>query len=75
MVNRVDMKKALAEIESSLDLDYAAIAEKYGLVRSTLSRQARGKTTSRAEFLSRSLQLDGRRMSGMMSALASDPYR
>jgi len=50
MVNEDDMKKALAEIESSKAPDYAIIARKYGLTRSTLSRRARGKTTSRAEF-------------------------
>jgi hypothetical protein len=52
MVNEDDMKKALAEIESSEAPDYAAIARKYSLTRSTLSRHARGKTTSRAEFQS-----------------------
>jgi len=52
MVNEDDMKKALAEIESSEAPDYAAIARKYSLTRSTLSRRARGKTTSRAEFQS-----------------------
>jgi len=50
MVNEDDMKKALAEIESSEAPDYATIARKYSLTRSTLSRRARGKTTSRAEF-------------------------
>ena len=44
------MQKALDEIESSLDPNYAAIAKKYDLIWSTLSRRARGKTTSRAEF-------------------------
>jgi hypothetical protein len=50
MVNEDDIKKALAEIESSKAPDYAIIARKYSLTRSTLSRRARGKTTSRAEF-------------------------
>ena len=50
IVNEDDIKKALAEIESSKAPDYAIIARKYGLTRSTLSRRARGKTTSRAEF-------------------------
>jgi hypothetical protein len=52
MVNEEDMRKALAEIESSEAPDYAAIARKYRLTRSTLSRRARGLTTSRAEFQS-----------------------
>jgi hypothetical protein len=56
MVNEEDMQKALAEIESSEAPDYAAIARKYGLTRSTLSRRARGLTTSRAEFQSQSHQ-------------------
>jgi hypothetical protein len=46
------MQKALDEIGSSLEPNYATIAKKYKLERSTLSRRARGKTTSRAEFLS-----------------------
>jgi len=50
IVNEDDIKKALAEIESSKAPDYAIIARKYSLTRSTLSRHARGKTTSRAEF-------------------------
>jgi len=52
MVNEDDMKKALAEIESSEAPDYTTIARKYSLTRSTLSRRARGKTTSWAEFQS-----------------------
>jgi ribosomal protein S24E len=51
-VNEEDMRKALAEIESSEAPDYAIIARKYGLMRSTLSRRARGQTTSRTEFQS-----------------------
>jgi hypothetical protein len=56
MVNEDDMKKALAEIESSEALDYAAIARKHHLTRSTLSRRARGLTTSRAAFQSQTHQ-------------------
>jgi hypothetical protein len=41
-----NMKKALAEVESCSKLNYSEIAEKYSLVRTTLSRRARGKTTS-----------------------------
>lgn len=52
MVNEEDMRKVLAEIESSEAPDYTVIARKYGLMRSTLSRYARGLTTSRAEFQS-----------------------
>jgi hypothetical protein len=47
-----DMKAALAEIESYSNPNYAKMAEKHGLVRSTLSRRARGKTTSREQFQS-----------------------
>ena len=50
MINEQDMQKALAEVESSLDPNYAEIAKKYGLDRTTLSRRARGKTTSREDF-------------------------
>jgi hypothetical protein len=50
MVNEEDMKQALAEIETSEDLNYRAIAAKYKLTYTTLLRRAQGKTTSRAEF-------------------------
>jgi len=50
MVNEQDIQKALAEIESSLDPNYTAIAKKYGLTLSTLIQRAKGKTTSREEF-------------------------
>ncbi|PMD52929.1 uncharacterized protein K444DRAFT_619618, partial [Hyaloscypha bicolor E] len=52
MVNEEDMRKVLAEIESSEAPNYATIARKYRLTRSTLSRRARGLTISRAEFQS-----------------------
>jgi hypothetical protein len=52
MVNEDDIKKALAEIESSKAPDYTIIARKYGLMQSMLSRRTRGQTTSRAEFQS-----------------------
>jgi hypothetical protein len=41
-----DMKKALAEAESCSKPNYSEIAEKYSLVCTTLSRRARGETTS-----------------------------
>ena len=50
MVNEDDMRKALAEIESSSDPNYTAIAKKHGLVPSTLIRRVQGKTSSIAEF-------------------------
>jgi hypothetical protein len=50
MVNEDNIKKALAETESSKASNYTIIARKYSLMRSTLSRRARGKPTSRAEF-------------------------
>jgi hypothetical protein len=50
IVNKENMRKALAEIKSSKAPDYAIIARKYGLTRSMLSRHTRGLITSRAEF-------------------------
>jgi hypothetical protein len=50
MFNKEDMRAALAEIECSLEPDYADIARRHHLDRSTLSRRARGITTSREEF-------------------------
>jgi hypothetical protein len=52
MVNEDDMKKALAEIESSSKPNYTEIAQKHSLVLSTLLRRVQGKTTSRAEYQS-----------------------
>ena len=52
MVNEQDMQQALAKIETSEAPNYAAIARKYKLTLSTLTRRAKGKTTSRAEFQS-----------------------
>jgi transposase-like protein len=52
MVNEDDMKKALAEIESSSKPNYTEIAKKHSLVPSTLLRRVQGKTTSRADFQS-----------------------
>jgi len=56
MVDEQAMQKALADIESSSAPNLSEIALKYGLERSTLSRRVAGKTTSRAEFLSRTHQ-------------------
>src|ERR1700716_399994 len=52
MVNEDNMKKALAEIESSLKPNYAQIAWDHGLVLSTLICRVQGKTTLREEFQS-----------------------
>ena len=52
MVNEEDMKKALAAIESSKAPNYSAIARDHHLTRTTLSRRAKGQTTSRQEFQS-----------------------
>jgi hypothetical protein len=52
MTHEERMEKALAELESCSKPNYAALAKKYELERSTLSRHARGKTTSREEFQS-----------------------
>ena len=45
IVNKEDIQKALAEIESSKAPDYTIIARKYRLMWSILSRYARGLTT------------------------------
>jgi hypothetical protein len=47
-----DIRKALAEVESCSKPNYTTIAEKYGLVWSTLSRRAKGETTSGEQFQS-----------------------
>jgi hypothetical protein len=52
MVNEEDMRQALAEIETSEDPNYTAIAKKHKLTPLTLIRRAQGKTTSREEFQS-----------------------
>jgi len=44
------IKKALAKLESSSSPNYSEIAQKYQLVQSTLSRHAKGQTTSRQEY-------------------------
>ena len=56
MVNEHDMVQALAECDISEAPNYAAIAKKYHLERSTLSRRYRGKTTSKEHFESQRLQ-------------------
>ena len=50
MAHEDRMRKALAELESYLKPNYSAIARKYDLVRSTLTRRALGETTSREDF-------------------------
>ena len=40
MVNEEDIKQALAEIETSKDFNYCAIATKYKLTYTTLLRRA-----------------------------------
>ena len=52
MVNKDDMKKALAEIERSLKPNYAQITRDHSLVLSTLMYRIQGKTTPREGFLS-----------------------
>jgi hypothetical protein len=52
MVNAQDMEQALAECDISEAPNYAEIARKYNLDRSTLSRRYRGKTTSREDYQS-----------------------
>lgn len=56
MVNEHDMIQALAECDISEAPNYAAIARKYNLERSTLSRRHRGKTTSRELYESEHMQ-------------------
>ena len=52
MAHEERMRKALAEIESCSKPNYSAIARKYQLERTTLSKRAKGQTTSREEFQS-----------------------
>jgi hypothetical protein len=56
MVNERDMQKALDELKASSKPNISNIADKYGLERTTLSLRVKGKTTSRAEFLSERYQ-------------------
>ena len=56
MVNKHDIVQALAEYNILEAPNYAIIAKKYYLERSTLSRRHRGKTTSREHFESQRLQ-------------------
>jgi hypothetical protein len=50
MTHEDRMRKTLAELESFSKPNYSAIAKKYNLVRSTLTRRAQGETTSREQF-------------------------
>jgi hypothetical protein len=50
MVNAQDIEQALAECDISEAPNYAVIAKKYNLDRTTLSRRHRGKTTSREDY-------------------------
>ena len=50
------MQAALAEIESSKEPNYSAIARNWKLTPSTLIRRAQGKTTSREDFQSQVYQ-------------------
>jgi hypothetical protein len=52
MAHEDDMRKALADAESSSKPNYAEIARKYKLEQTTLSKRARGQTTSREQFQS-----------------------
>jgi hypothetical protein len=46
------MQKAVADLESYLKPNYAALARKYELERTTLAKRHQGKTTSREQFQS-----------------------
>ncbi|KAF4634702.1 hypothetical protein G7Y89_g3400 [Cudoniella acicularis] len=48
------MQKALAELKSLPKPNYAMIARKYDLERTTLAKRAKGQTTSREQFQSES---------------------
>ncbi len=50
------LAEALAECDLADDPNYADIARRFNLVRSTLWRRHVGRTRSRAEFLSQSIQ-------------------
>jgi hypothetical protein len=52
MAHEERIRKALAEIESCSKPNYSAIARKYQLERTILSKRAKGKPTSREEFQS-----------------------
>jgi hypothetical protein len=56
MVNEHDMMQDLAECDVSEAPNYAVIAKKYNLERSTLSRRHRGKTVSREQYESEHMQ-------------------
>jgi hypothetical protein len=57
MVETLDINTALEEVRNTESPNYAAIADKHGVHRSTLSRRARGVTRSREEFTSDELKL------------------
>ncbi len=50
MVNKKDIKAALAEIETLKDPNYYNIARKFKLIHITLLRHAKGFTCFRADF-------------------------
>jgi hypothetical protein len=52
MTNEEAIKKALAELESSLKSNYTEIAKKYEIGRHALSRRHESQTTSRRDFFS-----------------------
>jgi hypothetical protein len=57
MAKKKDINTALEEVRNTESPNYAAIADKHGVHRSTLSRRARGVTRSREEFTSSELKL------------------
>jgi Tc5 transposase DNA-binding domain len=56
MVNEADMERALAECQLSDKPNYAYLAVKYTLDRTTIMRRHKGQSRSRAQFLSESSQ-------------------
>ena len=57
MPNESDIQAALAEVANSDAPNFAAIAMKHKIYRSTLSRRARGITQSKKEISLQQLQL------------------
>jgi transposase-like protein len=57
MVREDDIQAALADLDNSDTLNYAATARKHNIHPSTLSRRHRQLTRSREEYLSQSRQL------------------
>lgn len=56
MANEARIKEALADLDTQETPNYSKAARDYGLERTTIMRRHKGKTRSRARFLSESSQ-------------------